>query len=79
MAKVRIEYFAILRERAGRSSEEIETAAPTAADLYEELRGRYPFPERSALKVAINDEFGDWRAKLADGDRVVFIPPVAGG
>lgn len=79
MATVRIEYFAILRERAGRSSEQIDTSAATAADLYEELRRRYPFPQRSALKVAINDEFGDWHAKLADGDRVVFIPPVAGG
>jgi molybdopterin converting factor small subunit len=31
------------------------------------------------LKVAVNDEFRDWDAVLADGDRVVFIPPVAGG
>jgi molybdopterin converting factor subunit 1 len=79
VARVRIEYFAILRERAGRSSEEVDTIAATAADLYEELRRRYPFPDRSALKVAINDEFADWQAKLVEGDRVVFIPPVAGG
>jgi molybdopterin converting factor small subunit len=31
------------------------------------------------LKVAVNDEFSDWAQTLADGDRVVFIPPVAGG
>jgi molybdopterin synthase sulfur carrier subunit len=31
------------------------------------------------LRVAVNDEFGDWSQELADGDRVVFIPPVAGG
>jgi molybdopterin converting factor subunit 1 len=79
VARVRIEYFAILRERAGRSSEEVDTNAPTAAELYEELRRRYPFPDRSVLKVAINDEFGDWQTKLVEGDRVVFIPPVAGG
>jgi molybdopterin converting factor small subunit len=31
------------------------------------------------LRVAVNDEFGDWRARLSDGDTVVFLPPVAGG
>jgi molybdopterin converting factor small subunit len=31
------------------------------------------------LKVAVNDEFRDWDTPLAAGDRVVFIPPVAGG
>ena len=41
---------------------------------------RHPFslaPEM--LRVAVNDEFADWSAPLADGDAVVFIPPVAGG
>jgi len=31
------------------------------------------------LRVAINAEFREWTAPLADGDAVVFIPPVAGG
>jgi molybdopterin converting factor small subunit len=31
------------------------------------------------LRVAVNDEFADWSQPLAAGDRVVFIPPVAGG
>jgi len=31
------------------------------------------------LKVAVNEEFAAWDRELADGDRVVFIPPVAGG
>ena len=79
MARIRVEYFALLRERAGRSSEELETPAPTAAALYAELRQRYRFPDPASLKVAVNDEFADWQSRLADGDRVVFIPPVAGG
>jgi len=79
MAQVRIEYFAILREHVGRSSEELNTDAQTAADLYHELRTRYDLPEIGRLKVAINDEFGEWQAPLADGDSIVFIPPVAGG
>jgi molybdopterin converting factor small subunit len=31
------------------------------------------------LRVAVNDEFADWSRPLVAGDRVVFIPPVAGG
>ena len=79
MNRIHIEYFAILRERAGRASEELQTAAETVAELYAELNARHGFPDMGPLKVAINDEFGDWHSALADGDAVVFIPPVAGG
>ncbi len=77
--KLRIEYFAILRDRAGVDAEELDTEAGTPAELFAELSERYPFPEPGQLKVAVNDEFSDWQASLADGDSVVFIPPVAGG
>ncbi len=77
--KLRIEYFAILRERAGVDGEELNTEAATPAELFAELSERYPFPQPDQLKVAVNDEFSDWQAPLADGDSVVFIPPVAGG
>jgi molybdopterin-guanine dinucleotide biosynthesis protein A len=78
--KVRVQYFALLREQAGRSDESLTTTAHTPRELYDELRKRYPFslaPEM--LRVAVNTEFGDWSQPLSDGDAVVFIPPVAGG
>ena len=77
---VQIEYYALLREQAGRSRENRLSAAPDAARLYEELAAEHGFTlGRDHLRVAINDEFADWHAPLRDGDRVVFIPPVAGG
>ena len=79
MAKIQIEYFAILREHVGQTSEELETTAQTVADVFNELDGRYQFPKMAHMKVAINDEFGEWNSALTDGDSVVFIPPVAGG
>jgi molybdopterin converting factor small subunit len=79
MIKVRVEYFAILRERAGKTREEVRTVASTPAELFAELGERHGFPRLPSLKVAINDEFRDWNTALADGDSVVFIPPVAGG
>lgn len=75
-----VQYFALLREQAGRREERLESAARTARELYTELAARYPFtlaPE--VLRVAINGEFAEWSTPLAAGDAVVFIPPVAGG
>jgi molybdopterin converting factor subunit 1 len=80
MNRIEIQYFAVLRERAGASRETVETEAATAADLFEELAARHAFGlPRSMLRVAVNEEFAEWSRPLAAGDRVVFIPPVAGG
>ncbi|MGH8239825.1 MAG: NTP transferase domain-containing protein, partial [Steroidobacteraceae bacterium] len=66
---VRIQYYAILREQAGRSEETLDTSAATPAELYEELRRRHPFQLATAqLKVALNSEFGDWQMPLQHGD-----------
>jgi len=78
--RISVQYYALLREQAGRSAESLVTTAGTPRELYQELKQRYPFslaPE--VLRVAVNAEFGDWGQRLNDGDSVVFIPPVAGG
>jgi molybdopterin-guanine dinucleotide biosynthesis protein A len=78
--QLKIQYYALMREQAGRSEETLETAASTPADLYTELQARYGFSlSREQLKVAVNSEFAPWSRPLAAGDAVVFIPPVAGG
>jgi molybdenum cofactor guanylyltransferase len=78
--RVNVRYFALLREQAGRGAEEVQTEARTPQELYQQLqreRGLQMAPQ--FLRVAVNDEFGDWQQPLADGDTVVFLPPVAGG
>jgi molybdopterin converting factor subunit 1 len=78
--QVQIQYFAVLREQAGVAEERVETRSATPADLYEEVRQARGFTlPRSMLRVAINDSFCEWSERLQPGDRVVFIPPVAGG
>jgi molybdopterin-guanine dinucleotide biosynthesis protein A len=78
--RLKVQYYALMREQAGRSEETLETSAATPADLYLELAARYGFTlSREQLKVAVNSEFSDWARKLSVGDAVVFIPPVAGG
>jgi molybdopterin converting factor subunit 1 len=78
--QVRIQYFAVLREQAGIAEESVETRAVTPAELYDEVRAARQLQlARSMLRVAVNDEFCEWSQPLQQGDRVVFIPPVAGG
>ena len=80
MTTIDVQYYAILREQAGKSREQVETEAPDAAALYDSLRTRHGFTlDRTQLRVAIDGEFGAWDAPLRNGAEVVFIPPVAGG
>lgn len=80
MKTITLQYFAVLREQAGCSEERVTTSATTPAELYEEVRARHGFTLPLAmLRVAVNEEFRDWSSPLAANDRVVFIPPVAGG
>ena len=77
---IQIEYYAILREQRGAQKEEVLSDSETPRALYDELRALHGFSlEPSRLKVVVNDVFVEWDTALNDGDRVVFIPPVAGG
>ncbi len=79
--KITVLYFASLADRAQKSQETIVVANDTSiAQLYEQLQAQYRFNlEADKLRVAINDEFGEWEDGLNDGDTLAFIPPVAGG
>lgn len=75
-----MQYFALLRERAGLKNEMVSTTACNARDLYGELQARHGFDlPVEVLRVAVNEEFRAWETPLRNGDRVVFIQPVAGG
>jgi len=80
MKQITVTYFAELRERAGLDSETISTDSDSLSELYLELKSKYAFPlEPSVTQVARNDEFSSMDAGFEDGDKIVFIPPVAGG
>jgi molybdopterin converting factor subunit 1 len=78
--QLHLTYFAILREQRGASSETLSTSAATARALYEELRAKYHFTlPLDRVRVALDDAFAQWDAPLKDGQKIAFIPPVAGG
>ncbi len=78
--KIHIQYYALLREERGVSHETLSTNAKTVKDLYTELQKKFKFKlSTDLLRVSLNDEFSGWETPLKSGDRIVFIPPVAGG
>jgi len=78
--KLNITYYAMFREQAGCSGETIDADGTDAVALFDMLKEKYDFSMcRSHVRLAVNDAFVDWNTPLNDGDRLVFIPPVAGG
>lgn len=80
--KVKVKFFAMLRERAGTGEAmiDIETGA-TIGDLWEALKKNYPklAPVETRLLYAVNQNYVKTDHVLEENDEVVFIPPVSGG
>ncbi|HET7416797.1 MAG TPA: MoaD family protein [Solirubrobacterales bacterium] len=81
---LQVRLFAVLRERAGRDSLEIELAE--GATVAEALRalGAVSAPLAEALEampvvMAVNRTYVDPEEKLTAGDELALIPPVSGG
>lgn len=78
---VHVKFFAVLKEKAGVDSLELDVDGPiTLDDLFSLLCREYPFESlKPYLRGSRNLEFVGWETELADGDEVAFIPPVSGG
>ncbi|HET6998993.1 MAG TPA: molybdopterin converting factor subunit 1 [Solirubrobacterales bacterium] len=79
---VRVRLFAILRERAGRDSVEIELPdGATVAEVLDQLALRPGLDELSRLPVrmAVNREYAGPETRIAEGDELALIPPISGG
>ena len=80
--KVRLLFFAVLRDIAGTDSRELSLADGTRAqDVWQTLRESYAklADYTHPPMIAINETYAAPDAVLRDGDELAFIPPVAGG
>lgn len=80
--KVRLLFFAVLRDIAGADQRELALAeGTTALEVWESLRRSYPklADYSQPPMIAINESYATPDAILRDGDELAFIPPVAGG
>lgn len=80
--KVRLLYFAVLRDIIGKSDAEVTLeVGARAADVWQTLRSQHAALaayDRPPL-TAINESYASPETELRDGDELAFIPPVAGG
>ena len=81
MTPITVQYFAMLREQAGKDSETLELEGqPSAREVFEQLAQKYHFKLGSQdIRFACNDQFVPAEQVLKPQDRLVFIPPVSGG
>ncbi len=80
--KVRLLYFAVLRDITGQSESDLDLPEGSRPrEVWQRLRASY---EKLAgyeqpPMAAINESYASPDAVLHDGDELAFIPPVAGG
>ena len=82
MMRVRVLFFGQLKDIAGVSQEDAELSeGARVEDLYERYARRFPRLSefRPSVAASVNQEYAEWRASLAPGDEVAFLPPVSGG
>ncbi|MCD6707824.1 MAG: molybdopterin converting factor subunit 1 [Thiobacillus sp.] len=82
--KLRVLYFARLREHFGVAEESLDFAGATAADLVAALRTRggvwaEDLAAGRAFRVAVNQDVVALDALLPDNAEVAIFPPVTGG
>lgn len=84
--KVKVLFFASLRESLGTGAEEIELPAgvATVSALRAHLKARggayaKAFSDRSLVRIAVNQEMVSAASPIRQGDEVAFFPPVTGG
>jgi len=74
---VRIQLYAMLRERAG--TDAIELELPEGARVRDALERVADLADGLPLVLAVNREYADGDVALAAGDELALIPPVSGG
>jgi molybdopterin converting factor subunit 1 len=80
---VTVRLFAILRERAGSDSIEIDLPeGATVADAFAQLAaapGLGELIDSRSLRMAVNREYAAATTSIGPGDELALIPPISGG
>jgi molybdopterin synthase catalytic subunit len=80
--RVHVLFFGRLKEIVGSAEDHAELSeGARVEDLFARYGNRFPelARYRSSVVASVNQEFAEWRAPLAGGDEVAFLPPVSGG
>lgn len=75
--RVNVRLFAVLRERAG--SESLEIDLYDGATVADAIRALKPVAGEMPFRVAVNREYASDSTPITEGDELAAIPPVSGG
>ena len=77
--RVRVRYFAMLREHLGAGGERTVRDDITAGALWKAIVADAPAVRAVRVRFAVNEEYVAASHRLADGDELAVFPPVSGG
>ena len=77
--RVRLRFFAMLREKLGHEAEREARAGATVAAVWRAFVAEHPEVARVRVRFAVDEAYVEPSHRLADGDEVAVFPPVSGG
>lgn len=80
--KIQVQFYAQLRDLAGRQTLDVDLAEGTAvSDLLEQIYRKAPVlrSHDKSILVGAGVEFVDRKYRLKSGDEISIMPPVQGG
>jgi molybdopterin converting factor subunit 1 len=77
--RVRVRFFAVLRERLGPGGDRSVRAGTTAGALWKTIVAEHAEVAAVRVRFAVNAEYVPAAHRLADGDELAVFPPVSGG
>jgi len=82
IVRIRVLFFGVLRDIVGLREDSLDVPeGGHVSTVFEHYASKFPRLREvsSSIVLALNQQFSEPTAPLADGDEVAFLPPVSGG
>ncbi len=77
--RVRLRFFAMLREKLGAEAVREARAGATIAAVWRAFVAEHPEVSRVRVRFAVAEAYVEPSHRLSDGEEVAVFPPVSGG